>query len=485
MRFYFFDGKAPQGPFEIEELLRQPGFEGESVVCPVGSERAEDWKAAVNFELLRDALFKPKPALLTPPPPILFPCPNCRHRNSEDALFCNHCGRSLRDSPAEPPRPKESAIPPAPADPGPTAPPPETENAKASRMAMPLEPAPAPLPPVPAMKPVPKAPDISAGPRRAPAPGGMGRIAQFQQMQQEQIHSMPPAPAISPPTPALPEKPFISAPENPPAPKARKAASLALLLGGLFAALAGAYVLLGPSARQAATISPQPLPEVKPQPQPAVAPAPAAAQAQNQTAPAEAPALPKELAPDASGDVQTAVPVRKAARPRRRKSRTPAASARLAQAEPPQIPASSDSAAAEVLLPGLKKRVRRAPARYEAVSAAQDKPSAPTPDELMAQSAKDQFNFCHQIMAQGAFGSFFDTCLCAAAKSAPPYKGRRRAFIELASESGKEIGSTFAITGAQAQGSLVRITAQWTKPGESGERSEDWLLEDGRWCLSR
>lgn len=57
-QFYWFDGQAPQGPFEIKELLAKPGFGPESIICPVGARESEDWRPASSYEPF---FYKPLP----------------------------------------------------------------------------------------------------------------------------------------------------------------------------------------------------------------------------------------------------------------------------------------------------------------------------------------------------------------------------------------------------------------------------------------
>ena len=59
--FFWFDGQAPQGPFKIAELLKKPGFGPESIVCPVGADKPEDWKPAASYGPLREAFAPPAP----------------------------------------------------------------------------------------------------------------------------------------------------------------------------------------------------------------------------------------------------------------------------------------------------------------------------------------------------------------------------------------------------------------------------------------
>ncbi|MBI4677636.1 MAG: zinc ribbon domain-containing protein [Elusimicrobia bacterium] len=94
MRFFFYDGKAIQGPLEIPELLKQPGFGSGTLVCPAGSQRTSDWKPVADYAVLKESLAHPPPPA-GPAPPAQAPtlrCPSCSHSNPDDAAFCNRCG---------------------------------------------------------------------------------------------------------------------------------------------------------------------------------------------------------------------------------------------------------------------------------------------------------------------------------------------------------------------------------------------------------
>lgn len=495
VRFYWFDGKAPQGPFEVESLLQQPGFGSESIVCPVGSEKPEDWKAAVNYELLRDALFKPKPIILAPPPPVTMPCPACRHRNPDEAAFCNRCGHPMKEAP---PAPAPAPAPePAPA-PAPAPPTPEPTPAPAPALeAAPPEPAPASPPPM--FRAVPKAPEMSAGPKRGARSGGMGRIGRAQE---QQGAAEPPAPAQPAPVPAAkPPEPFFS--DEPPtaAQKSHKTILIAAVVFSVTLSALAAFMLSRqpapkPEPAQPAAATPPaapPAPEPAP-PRPAAPPEPAAPAAQPPVPEAppqpkrkrrkkpSAPALPPELPPAPEQPKTESEPAENPDQ-----AATPASAQPAAADEPPPAPA--EPAAPELALPGLTKKVRKKPAAASAPEDAAKNESAPEPplsegDKLMLNSAKEQFNFCHQLMSQGAFGDFYDACLCAAAKKDPQYKGRRRVFVDKTAKDNFEAGAKFEISDARVDGPNVLITAQWSRADGDNLRTEKWTAEEGLWCRS-
>ena len=55
MRYWFFDGKGPTGPFEEEELKNLPGFNAKSLICPENAQSSNQWKPAQYY------LIKPPP----------------------------------------------------------------------------------------------------------------------------------------------------------------------------------------------------------------------------------------------------------------------------------------------------------------------------------------------------------------------------------------------------------------------------------------
>ena len=463
VRFYWFDGKAPQGPFAIEDLIAKPGFNSESMVCPVGSERSSDWKPAVNYEPLRDALFKPKPALLGSPP-----CSSCGRQNPDNALFCSGCGRKVRE--AEPPRP-------------PSLPEPAKEPVRPVAPQPPLQPLPsaqtgvAPLagpresPGLVPIRPL----EISAGPKRVPSPGKMGRIAEVQEQQRISLPPQAPRPVVplESPKPAPHQDSGASSLRN-------KPLLLALIaFCAAFAVLALIFVWSRPGHRKAAApavnLPPPPIVKLGLQegnPTPAV---------ETQAAPAPAPA------PIVKAEEPKTFPRR---RHKRAAAVTPPASETAPVAAPPASPPRPVGDDAGVLsLPGLPKKIRRpipSPEPSGAAVAPAEAAAPATTEQLPLQGAKDQFDFCHQLKRQGAFSDFYDTCLCAPTREAAPYKGGRRRFVDKSSQDpASEMGSAFEISEAHADGESVLITAKWSKAEGTTERTEKWGVENGAWCLKR
>jgi len=142
------------GPATPDDLLKLPGFDGDTLVCPVGSENSSDWKPALAYPPLREALLTPPPMRaprpLPDPAPLAAPCPRCARSNPQDARYCNACGGRLdgrEEAPALAPSSPEAFAP------------------------IPFELAPPadPLPPEPAAEPMPAPPPP---PRRWPLIAG-------------------------------------------------------------------------------------------------------------------------------------------------------------------------------------------------------------------------------------------------------------------------------------------------------------------------
>lgn len=49
MRYWFFNGKTPDGPYEEEELKKLPGFNSKSLICPENAQSSNQWKPAQYY----------------------------------------------------------------------------------------------------------------------------------------------------------------------------------------------------------------------------------------------------------------------------------------------------------------------------------------------------------------------------------------------------------------------------------------------------
>ncbi len=303
MRFFAHDGKTTHGPAGIDELLKIPGFDGDTLVCPVGSDDSADWKPALAYAPFKKALLEaPAPSLAAaapvaaaalPPMPVLPPgppvpapfslpsapapvavpapapapvpvpapppspktaaCPKCAHKNLEEATFCNACGSRMDGTtPAPAAPPPAAAAPPAPVLPAPVAPAP----LPAEPVFAELPPSPAPHEPSPLSPPDPFsgfdpvtafAEPVTAAPKRPPESGKMGRLAAFEDPAPSGSLAPSPAPALAP---------------DPPAPKPaaawKRGPVIAAFASAAVIAAGAAYVMLGP------TSAPEPVAELTP-----------------------------------------------------------------------------------------------------------------------------------------------------------------------------------------------------------------------------
>jgi hypothetical protein len=403
VRFFAHDGKTVHGPSEVAELTRLPGFDGDTLVCPVGSENSADWKPALAYPPFREILLAPPPKAAPPPPPPppapTIPCPRCAHRNPERAVFCNACGARM-DGREEPKIPA-----------------PEPEP-------VPAEPVPAPAAGSPSRRGI----LIASFAAALAVSGGLGWwLLHRAAPAAEPIPTPPPAPAVAP---------------------------------------AAVSTATAPAA------APAPLP---PPPAPVVVPPPAPAPAAKPAAP-EKPA--RKRAP------------KKAARAKKAKT---AAAPPPAEPEPLKAPdAEPAKPAAEpadegMMLPGVPRRlpvVKKTAKPDDAAAAPGAEPGAAPAAEKTPESSEDgttrqvreQVEFCSQLLAQGAYEDHFDTCLCAEAKQAAPYRGRRGVYaasLKKRAPAGMAQASA-QIAGIVMEGGVAKVAA-------AGE-AQTWRLEDGLWC---
>ncbi len=324
MRFFAHDGKTTHGPAAVDELLKLPGFDGDTLVCPVGSADSADWKPALAYPPFKRALLAaevpaPAPVAAAPAPiaapaaapiPVLPPappmptfspmterapeekapdaaCPRCEAANPAKAAYCNACGAKMdarlenlspaaapiasmpaAAAPIATPAPAPGSDPFAPTDPFAAFDPMNAEPPMAAGPALPSAP-----PPTPAPSPV---SPMSGGPMsRGPQPGGMGRLSDF-----DAPSSLAPEPVSAPAVAPLPDDPHVlvtnpdAEPHAAPVPWFKRPPVLAglavalLVIGGL-----GYYALLAPDPLPA-----DPVAELNPSATPMdMPPAPAAA----------------------------------------------------------------------------------------------------------------------------------------------------------------------------------------------------------------
>lgn len=315
MRFFAHDGKTTHGPAGIDELLRLPGFDGDTLICPVGSNDTADWKPAIAYPPFKKAMLEsvaaappapPPPAppplapasplftpidsprsmlapldapsspfapLPPPPTPIVktVPCPSCKHANLLDARFCNGCAARM-DGTVEAPKVVEPPKAPVPID---------SPQANQNPFDMPSAPPPFPLPidtpsappPFPLPIDTPKAPapfELSTTPSPFPKavepapsprplqPGKMGQLSSFE----EPVEAAASAPSLAPePEPAAAVVPMWKRP-----------LVLAAFAGAAVVASAAGYMMLKKPALPVETVAelapsaPAPVPEPAPTP---------------------------------------------------------------------------------------------------------------------------------------------------------------------------------------------------------------------------
>ena len=394
MRFFAHDGKTVYGPSELDELLELPGFDGNTLVCPVGSEDSADWKPALAYPAFREALFAPAPkaAPLPPlPPPPTESCPRCAHANPQGARYCNAC--SARMDGQEPiPRAPEPAV-----------------SADES------------VPAAEATAPEPAAAAQTASVSKTLAGAFIGAMVASGTLGWWLLrpHAAPRPPVLV--QPELPAEPAQAAP-----------------------------TVAAPST----TPVPPPVPAIAPSKQ-------MASRATLKTTRPKAPA-PKR-----------ATPVAKRA-------------ARKLSAKKPAPETGNNKENSGFLLPGVPRRVPPQ-SLTKSTTVATDAPApGAAPENGAERQVRDQFEFCAQLLAQGAYGDHFDTCLCADARQAEPYLGHRDTYAaelkKAAAAGALDAGAPLA--GIVIDGAAAKVTTNGkTAPGAPVRaETENWRLEDGLWC---
>jgi len=464
------------------------------------------------------------PPAAPPPAAKTSPCPRCAHANLEEARFCNACGSSmtaaLQDISAPPAPTIEPPTPPIPVDP--PKPAPAAEPA-------PSEPAPfesAPFDPFAQLDPMrtfpaePEPESLPDSPHRPLQPGKMGQLTAFEE----------PSPAFDPaPSPAASPEP-APAPEK--APLWKRPVVLAAFAGLILAASGVAYMTLGKKAPAASVAELTPEPAPPPAPAEPVAPPPAEP-LYSTPAPTSSPSIPDPRARKAKAKPKR---VRKP-RPSRAPKPAPAAEADpgdkdpllealLTDATQPRAEASPEPARkpaakpAKFSLPGLQRPVSasdRAAApkgtslsNDEAVTKLLDGPdepplaepgaASPPPrpgiedepaksaegDQLALVQVHEQFDFCAQLLAQGAYGDHYDTCLCKDARDAAPYRGRRAFYVTAKKKDASDgrLEASAKILSLRIDAGVATVKAKWKSSAADKGRdaSQAWKLEDGLWC---
>lgn len=556
MRYFAHDGSTTHGPASVEELTARPWFDGDVLVCPVGSQDSGDWKPALAYPAFKQALLAPKKAP-PPPPPLapaiaLKPCPFCQAANLEAAHFCNECGKRMDGLPPAPEPAPMPVFAPAPAYEPPAAFTPATEPEPLLPAAPLYEPPRAyePSPEAEPLRPMERPPERSGPMSRPlaafsspePEPAAVVEPASdhtFASLASELPHPIEPARSLMPDYPGETEAPAAE-PQASVTPPRRGALVLAAVAGVAALSAAAGWLALRPAPAPtaggdlilSAPIAAQPGASASSAPM-----EPASADAIPASPPAASPSPTSRPArtPKRAKTGGTAVMPNDAAAPRPRRSRRTASPAPV---EPPEEPADailieSRAAADEPMVPGARpdqplgdpdaapaaspseflpgiprKPGLKAPrpkatakpasdADASALDAALDtapaakasgavKTAANPADALALQQAVEEFEFCAQLLAQGAYADHFDTCLCKETRQKAPYRNRRGFYassLEKEAAAGRlevsaEIVSTRMVDGA------ARIVAKWKSKGSDPGREVDetWIMDDGLWC---
>jgi len=467
VRFFAHDGQTVHGPARVDELTKLPNFDGDTLVCPVGSENSADWKPALAYPPFRAVLLAPsprqapppRPAAPPPPPPPTKPCPRCAHRNPESARFCNDCAARM-DGREEPPAPAPVPVFVPAAEPSFTPEPPAPSPAPVETFAsnppydLGLEPpaaAPAalePPPPPPARSW--RTPLIAAGVSALLASSAVGwwllRSPAKKAAPGAELNLTPPAPSAPAPALESPQSAPISAP---------------------------ASAMVAPPVEPAAVPAPAPASSLPAATAPTAAkPAPSAATPK----PAAAPRKPRRKRPTAFKPIRAAKEKAPAPEPPAEK---PADTPSEPKAEPAK-PAADAGGDDGFLLPGVPRRLPPKKAAAPKAAAPAAEPAAPDrAEDASTGQVREQFEFCSQLLSQGAYADHFDTCLCAGARQAAPYGGDRKKYAAAM----KKLADAYALETNAAAGAIVLDGA--TAKVTAGKTVQGWALEDGLWCRAR
>jgi hypothetical protein len=107
-------------------------------------------------------------------------------------------------------------------------------------------------------------------------------------------------------------------------------------------------------------------------------------------------------------------------------------------------------------------------------------------DKLALAQAVEEFEFCAQLLAQGAFADHFDTCLCKETRKMAPYRDRRGFYASALEKEAKagRLEVRADIVSTRMENGTAHIVAKWKAKGNDPGREVDetWIMDDGLWC---
>ncbi|UPT73270.1 MAG: hypothetical protein M0D55_15475 [Elusimicrobiota bacterium] len=358
------------------------------------------------------------------------------------------------------------------------------------------------------------------GPTSGPAPDSVAELTPSAPSMPEPAEPAPPSPVVfnSAPPPSPP--PLVAAPKAPRAPRAPRVAKAAPpALKPVPVPRLGAPKPISPKTAGFPKRARKPRPVRAPKPEPQAEAAGDETIIESRVAETPKPAPKRRPKPAAEKDPLLEALLTDATQPGEAASEAPSQAAEaLAQPGEASAPVIGQRPAGRFSLPGLDRpattsdrAAARPPLEEPSAAAASDEPAiagldepgraAPPPgienepakpaesaegDQLALVQVHEQFDFCAQLLSQGAFGDHYDTCLCKDAREAAPIRGRRGFYV---TAKKKEAGAgrletTAKILSSKLGDGAALVKARW-KSG-AGDKGRDvlqtWKLEDGLWC---
>jgi hypothetical protein len=141
---------------------------------------------------------------------------------------------------------------------------------------------------------------------------------------------------------------------------------------------------------------------------------------------------------------------------------------------------------ARMMLPGVP--LPGVPPRPEKKTETKAEPvaAATQPEDGTTRQVREQFEFCAQLLTQGAMDDHFETCLCPDARKSAPYHGQRSNYVTTLKKlaAAGMLETSAHVTGIVLQGDVAQVTAKWkmSSTGKEREVAERWRLDGGLWC---